>query len=100
MTPQRNTIPLLIFIIMLTNYAITIYSCMTTLYNDSADSILIVDHNDGAHNKDSYQEPKSILIIQKNISRRFGKAHEHANFTVYTKKPKTHLFVATYQVKQ
>ena len=92
-------LPMIMVVISALTSAFNAYSCMTTIINDSSDTILVVDHND-ASNKDNVDGPGSIFSVTKNSSRRFGKAHEHSHFTVYTKQRKSPAFVATYKAQQ
>lgn len=96
-TKKMINLKWLLLIVSTTNSLI--YPCMTTVLNDSQRTILIINHND-QYNKDNSQSPNSIICIEKNASRRFGRSEEHAHFTVYTKQPKGQTFIATYEVQQ
>jgi len=72
---------------------------MTTFLNDGSGPVIILDHVN-PHNTNSANKPGSLILIPKNTSRRFGKADEHAHFTVYTKQPKSQTLTACYEAVQ
>jgi hypothetical protein len=39
-------------------------------------------------------------MVPRAASRRIGKSDEHAHFTIYTKPPKSKIFIATYEIQQ
>src|SRR5437870_3013903 len=71
--------------------------CMTTFFNDSNMPLLIIDMNDVANTTKSL--PGKFISIPPNKSQRFGKSHELAHFTIYSK-PQNHTFTAMYTVQQ
>ncbi len=75
----------------------SLQSCIITFLNNGPRPVLLLDHNNTLYTS---KTPSSLAIVSKGSSRRIGKSDEHAHFTVYTKHPKSNLYISTYEVKQ
>lgn len=98
---KRNNAVIIGLLILATAIIINLEGCMITFINDSKQAILIYDLND-KNNKNSSAPPKMLPVILKGNRWRFGRADEHAHFTIYikTQKSKINKFNLVYEVTQ
>ena len=87
---NRNKKFMFIAVVCIVIGGIDLFSCMTTLVNDSNNRIAILNELD-----------QTFMVIPKNGKRRFGDHHRHAHFVVYTiQKEKMQLWSPAYTCQQ